>query len=310
MLPLAYQMLKNPPRPPRRRRPSLRPMPAAPLQCQFPRLTPEGYRKDVMEFEKIRAIGRGLQGECWLMESSDGTLVVRKVLEEWPRDGQRPLEVRILKEILPAHRSILDLHYWSKIPEKRRVHMYYEYCYGGSLDCVIPIGEPGNLRESFIWHVFVHLAEALEVLHHLGTQKVVHRDIKPENVFLESPFSPTQSRNSYPDVRLGDFGLATLSPVTSGSGTYMWMGPEVPKTSAKGDVYSLGGIIHALAHGKAPIDHTLKNWETNPYARAPRSLPRRYSNALNDNMMRCLKRDPHKRPSSRELVLNLHRDRR
>ena len=244
------------------------------------------------------------------MESSDNTLVVRKVLKDWPRDGQRPLEVRILKDILPLHRSILNLYYWSKIPEKRKVHLYYEYCSGGSLDRLIPKGRPGSLPESFIWHVFLQLAEALEVLHHLGTQKVVHRDVKPENVFLGFPYSTAQSRNSYPSVRLGDFGLATLSPVTSGSGTYMWMGPEVPEASAKGDVYSLGAIIHALAHGKAPIEETSRKWEKDPYARKARNLPSRYSNALNDIMKECLKWDPSNRPSSRELVRNLWRDRR
>ena len=168
--------------------------------------------------------------------------------------------MKILNEILPKHSSLVSLYYYSLKPEEYKLHMYYEYCSGGSLDSLIPKSKPGSLPESFIWHVFIQLAEALEVLHYLGTQKVVHRDVKPDNVFLGIPYTPNQSRNNYPSLRFGEFGLATLSTTTSGSGTYMWMGPEVPQASAKGDIWGLCAIIHALAHGKGPIDMDRRNW--------------------------------------------------
>ena len=262
-----------------------------------------------MEFDRIRLIGQGGEGEAWLMRSvADNSLVVLKVVRDWPQKGGKPLEVKILNEILPKHRSLISLYYYSLKPEEHKLHMYYEYCSGGSLDSLIPKGKTGSLPESFIRHVFIQLAEALEVLHYLGTQKVVHRDVKPDNIFLGIPYTPNQSRNSYPSLRLGDFGLATLSTTTSGSGTYMWMGPEVPQASAKGDIWGLGAMIHALAHGKGPIDMDRRNWQIDSRARKAQSLPSRYSDALNKNMTMCLQWKPHDRVSSRDLMWNLRRD--
>lgn len=271
---------------------------------------PAGHEKKVMSFETIRKIGKGGEGEAWLVRSvADNSLVVRKVLRSWKKDGDRPFEAKILNEILPAHPNVLSLYYYSLRPEENKLHMYYEYCSGGSLQNLISNGKPGSLPESFIWHVFIQLAEALEVLHYRGTQRVVHRDVKPDNVFLGIPYSSKQTKNSYPSVRLGDFGLATLSSVTSGAGTWMWMGPEVPEASAKGDMWSLGATIHALAHGKGPIDMSGHNWEKDPRARRLQKLPSKYSDQLNKSMMRCLQRDPNDRVSSRDLVKKLKRDR-
>ena len=138
-----------------------------------------------MEFDRIYLIGQGGEGEGWLMRSvADNSLVVRKVFRDWPQKGGKPPEVKFLNEILPKHRSLISLYYYSLKPEENKLHIYYEYCSGGSPDSSIPKGRPGSLPESFIWHVFIQLAEALEVLHYLGTQKIVHRDVKPDNVFL------------------------------------------------------------------------------------------------------------------------------
>ena len=88
----------------------------------------------------------------------------------------------------------------------------------------------------------------------------------------------------------------------------MWMGPEVPQASAKGDIWGLGAIIHELTHGKGPIDRNMRNWQMDSRARKAQSLPPKYSDALNKNMMMCLQREPHDQVSSRDLVRNLRGD--
>ena len=261
--------------------------------------------------EKIRLIGSGSQGESWLMRLvSEDMLVVRKVFDRFLTDGEMPLEVRILNHVLPRHHSIIRIFDW--IFHHGRLQIYYNYCAGGSLGDVVPEGNPGLLPEGFLWHVFLQLAEALEVLHHRGTQRVVHRDMKPDNVFLERTYEPGRG---YPDVQLGDFGLATIHPVTARAGAALWLAPE-PESTAKGDVWGLGAIIHALAHGVGPVvplpayasTRAQLQWMIDPDARRPRDLPAGYSDRLNRNMMNCLDRDPDDRVSSRKLVRDLRRD--
>ena len=147
-------------------------------------------------------------------------LVVRKVLDEYPMIRETPLKVRILNEILPRHHSILHIFYWSF--KDRRLELYYNYCAGGSLDRLVPKTNPGSLSEGFIWHVFVQLAEALEAIHYRGSQRILHRDVKPGNIFLASPY--ILGSGGYPVLKLGDFGLTTLDPVSGFAGTAIWSG--------------------------------------------------------------------------------------
>ena len=183
--PPTYQTTAPPKQPTLQRKPTL------PIQTRVQNVRSSGQKKKVMEFDRIRLIGQGGEGEAWLMRSvADNSLVVRKVFRDWPQKWGEPLEVKILNEILPKHCSLISLYYYSLKPEEHKLHMYYEYCSGGSLESLIPKGKLGSLPESFIWLVFIQLAEALEVLHYLGTQKVVHRDVKPDNVFLGIPYTP------------------------------------------------------------------------------------------------------------------------
>ena len=50
-------------------------------------------------------------------------------------------------------------------------------------------------------------------------QRVAHRDIKPANIFLRREYA---SGGEYLPLVLGDFGIATLQPVTEGEGTAYW----------------------------------------------------------------------------------------
>ena len=225
------------------------------------------------------------------------------------RDGQ-PKEVLIRKHCMPwHHRNLLDFHAWYFVENNPRIgcKLYYEYCAGGDLWRLIPRrGHAAEHPESFIWHVFIQLAKALDAMHNQGPQRVIHRDVKPENVFLKSSYRPNQ--HSYPTIKLGDYGLATTKLVTDDAGTWEFMGPEL-HCSAKGDVWALGAVIHALCHGFGPVSKAHSGWKQNPRARRPIGLPSRYSNALNHRMMSCLRADPRDRPGSATLLLKLHSER-
>ncbi len=261
------------------------------------------------DLRTVKRLGEGGEGTTWLEQDRETKQYhVCKELKIWRAKGGQPLEVRIRKDFMPRHhRSLLDLHGWysSKTNVGPRCRIYYEYCAGGDLWRLIPRGHPARHPESFIWHVFIQLAEALDAMHNRGAQQVVHRDVKPDNVFLTSPYRPN---HSYPTVKLGDYGLAVRRRVSDACGTWEWMGPEI-ECSAKGDVWALGAVIHALCHGFSPVSKAHHDWERDPGARRPQGLPSRYSNTLNHHMMSCLSVHRRDRPDSETLVRRLHRER-
>lgn len=139
----------------------------------------------------------------------------------------------------------------------KELGLYMEFCDCGSLQDLLdkyvshnkahppPRGNPPALiPESFIWHVFHSMANALQYIHHgirAGDHRdppeplsphewpiILHRDIKPDNIFFRTepgqndkalfyPHWPLTKSNptrtdrpsSYPKVVLADFGIAT-----------------------------------------------------------------------------------------------------
>lgn len=79
-----------------------------------------------------------------------------------------------------------------------RFHLFY-------LFRRIAINEAGSVPlcedDRRLWRLFREIVEGLAYVHGQG---MIHRDLKPENIFLDS--------NDH--VKIGDFGLATVSVVS------------------------------------------------------------------------------------------------
>lgn len=279
-------------------------------------------------YEQLKKIGEGGQGKIWVVKrKSDRKILVRKEQKRFHMQGSIPCEMHIFENVLTAHPSIIDFDHANYNRANGSLVLYFELCQGGDLQHFVPRGGEAGVSENFLWECFVQLADAIAFLHYgydylssspntppRGWRRVVHRDIKPENVFLRHKLTSTKIT---PEFVLGDFGLATLDERTSdGCGTYQWIGPEIPVLTKQNDVWAVGAIIHALAHGKGPVASTPVGfrggrdaWELDPNARRPKSLPGRYSSKLSQNMMDCLVRDPKKRINSLQLVKNLVEER-
>jgi serine/threonine-protein kinase len=104
------------------------------------------------------------------------------------------------------------------------------------------------------------IAAPLALAHERG---IVHRDLKPDNVFLVRD----HEGGSVPQVKLFDFGVATLaSPVDSSRtpvgfvlGTPAYMSPEQCRgrqCDHRTDLYALGCILFALLTGDPPYGDT------------------------------------------------------
>lgn len=195
-----------------------------------------------------------------------------------------------------------------------------------------------TLREIMDYRERYDLTQLVEVIEQIGhalsyahAHGVAHRDIKPENILV----------GPYGEVLLLDWGLAkvwrkdgtTEEEVDSGAtvagsnrsmtghgklqGTLRYMSPEQirrdPDISYATDVYSLGTVLYELLSGKVPfdaehsyevIDAVESDRALKPSAVARQPVPR----ILEDLAMRCLRKDPVRRPDMKEFVRLLQED--
>jgi len=275
--------------------------------------------------EELTKLGQGAQGSVFLARSlrTHKLYAVKETHQYNTRYGE-PTEVVIVKNIIRQHRSIIQLRDYHFEPDNRLL-MYYDFCAGGDLETLMK--RVDFISEAWMWGLFLQLADAIAFLHYgynrkaqhpnnppHGWQKIVHGDIKPGNVFIKEPVSG----GACPKIALGDFGSATLKPITYGffMTDLRYQGPEqtgpphLRQMSAMNDVWSVGAVMHELGHGLPPIaqipfDCDPRQWLQNPRTRDPRPLSRDYSRRLSNNMMDTLELDPEDRVRSRQLVGHL-----
>ena len=273
------------------------------------------------DYEFVTHIAIDGEGIIDLMRTrSTRHLVVRKTVEYARSAYAKPIEAAMLQDILPdRHPNIINLHAFEPY-DLEGARYYLEYCPGGDLHQLVNQYKRHRafLPEPFIWHVYKQLLSALAFLHRgfdprrpdRDRKGICHRDIKPSNIFLR----PTPAA-TYPDVVLPDFGHATLYFATyDPAGTTFWQPPELPRHSPKGDVYSLGAVIHFLIHFQAPMatlpsgmddseESVQAAWLAAPEARKPiREFVEGYSEELICLMLVTLEPDENKRRNASRLL--------
>ncbi|HEV7990303.1 MAG TPA: serine/threonine-protein kinase [Gemmatimonadaceae bacterium] len=158
--------------------------------------------------------------------------------------------------------------------------------------------------------IIADVAKALSYAHAHG---VVHRDIKPENVLLSGHTAVVT-----------DFGIAkaitasrtvapfeTLTQVGTSLGTPAYMAPEQamgdPATDHRADLYALGVVAYELLAGERPFTGTsLHELVRAHVTQAPPELASRRREipaALAALVMRCLDKEPERRPQSADELL-------
>jgi Protein kinase domain len=131
---------------------------------------------------------------------------------------------------------------------------------------------------------------------------VVHRDLKPANLMIDS-----RGR-----ARLTDFGIAALAREVAGAdrlaGTPAYMAPEQLRgadSTTRSDIYSLGLVLYEIFTGKRLIDATsiaeALLHHANAVMEPPFSMPG-LDPAVERAILRCLEKDPERRPASPVLV--------
>jgi ABC-type transport system substrate-binding protein len=156
-----------------------------------------------------------------------------------------------------------------------------------------------SLRLGEVVDIGIQVAEALEYSHSRG---IVHRDIKPANIMV------TRDEGSGVRARVMDFGLAhatTESRLTKTGtlvGTVAYLSPEQVSSRAfdgRSDIYSLGVVLYECLVGEPPYTGEVQSILyriVHEIPQPPRALGAGIREELQDVILRCLEKDPGKRP--------------
>ncbi|MEZ6187319.1 MAG: tetratricopeptide repeat protein [Planctomycetota bacterium] len=254
-------------------------------------------------YRVLEEVARGGMGVVYRACAQDGTEVALKLLlshrsVEAAARARFLAEVRVLARLRHPHVvAFLGAGEQEGVP-----WLALEFVRGPTLAERL---RQGPLGIDDVRSVARDLVSALSYLHTCG---VLHRDLKPDNVLLDGE-----------RARLTDFGLAldgdaeerlTRSGVLLGTPGY-WppeqVGVDRRSLGPASDIYGLGAVLYACLTGRAPRSaSTLQEFASLEQTAAPITPPRqarpdvpRWLDAL---VMRCLARDPARRPASADAL--------
>jgi serine/threonine protein kinase len=249
----------------------------------------------------VALLGRGGMGEVY--RADDLRLGQHVALKFLPSDFTRDrdkltrlyTEVRLGRQV--SHPNVCRTY---DIVEWQGTHFItMEYIDGEDLASLLR--RIGKLPEDKAFQIASDIAAGLAAAHGLG---VIHRDLKPANVMIDGRG----------DARITDFGLAGLAEDLKTkrevSGTPAYMAPEQfegVQATHKTDLYALGLILYEIFTGKRLFD----SQSVGEIARQHRSavshslsLETKDINAAAQRLiLRCLEKEPEKRPSSIHAVI-------
>lgn len=180
--------------------------------------------------------------------------------------------------------------------------MVMEYVRGASIKALLETSGPSS--ESVAVPIFIRIAEALE---HAHSKNVFHRDLKGSNIIL------VNNDGQNPDVRIIDFGVATVKHLTQEPtihqgrtivGTPLYMAPDQARGLAFdecSEVYNLGCVMFEMLTGRVPFDGGTAMEILGKHANE--KLPRlsdldpdcQASPAIESVVAKCLEKEPDRR---------------
>ncbi|KNC97468.1 WEE protein kinase [Spizellomyces punctatus DAOM BR117] len=254
-----------------------------------------GVHPDYLDanFRILARLGRGSFADAYKVQSkADGNIyAVKKTRQSFTgyKDGLAKLEeVEILWAIGYNPHCVSLVNAWVQYGY---LYLQTELCEGGSLHAYLEDHcRDSSLDEYRTWRILSDIALGLKHIHELN---LVHLDIKPGNIFITANGS----------LKIGDFGLASRSPVPRGDdreGDRTYIAPEILRDAMFGkpaDVFSLGLIIleitaNVILPENGPYWHKLRQGDLSEI-----NFGEDVSPALVDLIRSMLDPDPAMRPT-------------
>jgi serine/threonine protein kinase len=245
-------------------------------------------------YRLVALLGRGGMGEVY--RADDLTLdhpVALKFLAESVAAGDARLsqfhnELRIARQV--SHKNVCRLYDLGEADGRRFLTM--EYVAGEDLASLVR--RIGRIPQDKAVEIARQLCAGVAAAHERG---VLHRDLKPANVMLDAEGN----------VRITDFGIASAAADQPRdlAGTPQYMAPEQFEgrtASVQSDIYALGLILFEVFTGRRAIDSQtladLKDFHKSGTITTPSTIVRDLDPAVERVILRCLDRNPDRRPVS------------
>jgi serine/threonine-protein kinase len=244
----------------------------------------------------VALLGRGGMGEVYRAEDLRLSQVLAiKFLPEALARNESALarfhsEVRVARQVShPNVCRVFDIGDADGVP-----FLTMEYVDGEDLSSLIR--RIGRLPEDKATEVSRQVCAGLAAAHDRG---VVHRDLKPSNVMLDGTGK----------ARITDFGLAGIAANIQGAevraGTPAYMAPEQlagKEVTIRSDIYSLGLVMFEILTGRraydaATLPELMKAREQGTITN-PSTIVKDLDPLIERVILRCLEKDPAKRPAS------------
>lgn len=207
-------------------------------------------------YEKVRVVGRGAFGVCWLCrgKKDDSKVIVKLINTHGMTEKEENYiqsEVALLKKV--QHPLIIGYIDYFTIDNQLAIVM--QYAEGGTLERLINDQRviKDNMKEHFPEKtVLEYFTQILIALDHMHSKQIVHRDLKPQNILMNR-------RKTI--LKLSDFGiskeLGTKSAASTVIGTPNYLSPEICESrpyNQKSDMWSLGCVLFELLQLERAFD--------------------------------------------------------
>lgn len=256
-------------------------------------------------WREVKQIGEGSFAKALLVEASDGTQAVCKVMDISEASKKEAEDTAKEGRLLASLQHPFVVRYRDSFCEAGVLCLIMDFCEGGELAKQIRRARRNHQRipEEQILRWFTQAMLSLKYIH---DKHILHRDLKPANFFLTKTGS----------LKMGDFGIAksmaeqptacTIAFAKTRIGTPYYLSPEVCQEKPyawPSDMWSMGCILYEMCALQVPFDaHSISGLvQKICYGPLP-IVPDSYSDFLRRLCRQLLDRDPKKRPSADEVL--------
>eukprot|EP00438_Fugacium_kawagutii_P019326 Skav202377 [mRNA] locus=scaffold1406:206375:207886:+ [translate_table: standard] len=253
-------------------------------------------------YKRIRVVGKGSFGCCWLVKNEAGEQCILKEIDVSTMSDQLRAETATEVAVLSKLRHPFIIQYREAFLDRSLLCIVMDFAERGDLHSVIERQKKsgGLFPETLVLRWFTQIVLALK---HIHERHILHRDLKTQNIFLAG--------SGQGMVKVGDFGVARVLQNTHDCartyvGTPFYCSPEICKEqpySYKSDIWSLGCVLYEMATLRHAFNaYSMRHLLNKILGSVPPDLPAVFSQELQTLITQMLAKDPRRRPSACELL--------